>query len=105
MGHLFADQYSILHFSVGSLMYFWNFSFIFALIIHTLFEYLENTKIGMMLINKYIIHPGWFSWPGGKNAADTLTNNVGDTVFFVLGFIISYTLDIVGLQKGWYKTT
>jgi hypothetical protein len=101
MGHLFADQFSILHFSVGSVMYFWNFSFVFSLIIHTIFEYLENTQTGMNFINKYLKH----SWPGGKNAADTLTNNIGDTTFFVLGYAISYALDVIGQRKGWYKTT
>ncbi len=83
-------------------MYFWNVSFIFALIVHTLFEYFENTTKGMKFINKYVIHPGWFSWPGGKNEADTLTNNIGDTVFFALGFLISYGLDVVGVERGWY---
>jgi hypothetical protein len=102
MGRLFADQYSILHFSVGSIMYFWNVSFIFALIVHTLFEYVENTQTGMKLINKYVIHPGWFSWPGGKNESDTLVNNIGDTVFFALGFLISQWLDLVGTNREWY---
>jgi hypothetical protein len=83
-------------------MYFWNFSFIVALILHTLFEYFENTPTGMTLINKYVIHPGWFSWPGGKNEPDALKNNIGDTVFFAIGFLISYWLDLVGIEREWY---
>lgn len=66
MGLLFADQYSILHFSVGSVLYFWNIHFIYAMILHTLFELIENTEIGMRFINKYFIHPGYFSWPGER---------------------------------------
>ena len=103
MGHLFADQYSILHFSVGTLMYFWNIPFLIAMLVHILFEYLENTKTGMALINKYIIHPGWFSWPGGKYESDYPINTFGDNVFFFLGYVISYILDIVGIKRGWYK--
>ena len=99
MGLGFADQYSILHFSVGSVAYFWNLSFITAILIHTVFELMENTNIGMKLINKYFIHPGFFSWPGGKNYADSKLNIFGDTIFFALGWLISSFLDIVGRQK------
>ena len=53
MGLLFADQYSILHFSVGSVAYFWNINFIPALFLHTVFELTENTQMGMKLINDY----------------------------------------------------
>ena len=35
MGLIFADQYSILHFSVGSVAYFWNINFITAIVLHT----------------------------------------------------------------------
>ncbi len=66
MGLNFADQYSILHFSVGSVAYFWNIPFLIALIGHTIFELGENTDSGMKLINEYFIHPGYFSWPGGN---------------------------------------
>lgn len=83
MGLLFADQYSILHFSVGSVLYFWNIHFIYAMILHTLFELIENTEIGMRFINKYFIHPGYFSWPGEKNYADSRINIIGDTFFRV----------------------
>jgi len=102
MGLLFADQYSILHFSVGSVAYFWNLQFIPALVLHTIFELTENTQTGMKLINDYFIHPGYFSWPGGKNYADSTINIIGDTVFFALGWLISAYLDVIGTRNKWY---
>lgn len=101
MGYRFFDQYSILHFSVGVITYFWNVSFIVAALVHFIFEILENTTLGMKIINRYFIHSGYFSWPGGKNASDTLTNTIGDNVFFILGFIISYYIDIYAIKNNW----
>tara|TARA_Y100000287_G_scaffold110531_1_gene88656 strand:- start:250 stop:567 length:318 start_codon:yes stop_codon:yes gene_type:complete len=103
MGCYFFDQYSILHFSVGVVMYFWNISFITAFAIHLIFEIIENTKIGMNFINKYFIHPGYFSWPGGKNYSDSLINSIGDNVFFILGYIISYYADIYAVNNNWTR--
>jgi len=103
MGCYFFDQYSILHFSVGVVMYFWNISFVTALILHIIFEIIENTKIGMNFINKYFIHPGYFSWPGGKNYSDSLINSIGDNVFFILGYIISYYADIYAVNNNWTR--
>ena len=102
MGYLFADQYSLLHFSVGSIAYFWNIPFAIALVVHFIFEMLENTKLGMRLINRYIIHKGYFSWPGGKNKADKSLNILGDNFFFALGWIISAALDVLGIKYKWY---
>ena len=102
MGLGFADQYSILHFSVGSVAYFWNIPFWIAILIHIIFELGENTKTGMSLINKYFINPGYFSWPGGKNYADSITNIIGDNIFFAVGWLLSAYLDVAGLKHGWY---
>jgi len=104
MGLNFADQYSLLHFAVGVVLYFWNIPFFIAIILHTIFEMLENTEIGMKFINTYIIHPGLFSWPGGKDYADSFLNNVGDTIFFAIGWILSAYLDVTGTKQGWYKS-
>lgn len=89
MGLIFFDQYSILHFATGVIAYFWSISFLTILIIHILFEYIENTQIGMNFINIYFI--GW--WPGGKTHADNLLNRVSDTLFTGLGWLVSYQLD------------
>ena len=103
MGLNLADQYSLLHFAVGIVFYFWNTPFIFALILHTVFEIVENTTYGIKFINKYIIHPGYFSWPGGKSHPDSLLNMAGDTIFFSIGWLLAAYLDVVGMSKGWYK--
>ena len=104
MGLNFVDQYSLLHFAVGVVLYFWNIPLIFAIILHTIFEIVENTKMGMKFINTYIIHTGYFSWPGGKNYADSLINNVGDTIFFAVGWVLAAYLDVEGIKQGWYKS-
>ena len=60
MGLSFFDQYSLLHFAVGIVFYFWNISLTNATLLHILFEIVENTGFGMTLINTYF-HT-W--WPG-----------------------------------------
>ena len=94
MGTKLLDQYSLLHFAVAVIMYFWNIRFIPGLIIHLLFEIIENTQTGMDMINKYIIHPGYFSYPGGKNKKDSYMNILGDNISFIAGWILSYILSV-----------
>jgi hypothetical protein len=91
MGLKIFDQYSLLHFAVGVLAYFWSISFFITIIIHILFEFIENTNIGMNLINSYFVN--W--WPGGKTHPDNLLNKTSDTVFTGFGWICSYYLDKV----------
>jgi len=87
MGKYLFDQYSILHFAVGIVFYFWGISFYNSTLIHILFEYIENTTIGMTTINKF------YFWPGGKDHADSLTNSIGDTLFFMVGWYLANTID------------
>ena len=96
MGNGIFDQYSILHFSVGVIFYFWQVPFIIGLLIHIIFELFENTKTGMDIINEYFVKPNTIlRWPGGKDKPDTFLNSmIGDNLFYVLGWIISYYLDI-----------
>ena len=54
MGYQYFDKYTYLHFAVGIVAYFWNISLINWVILHTIFEVLENTQMGMNIINKYI---------------------------------------------------
>lgn len=89
MGNGWFDQYSLLHFSVGIIAYFWSMSFIVLVVIHILFEFVENTKMGMDFINTYFIR--W--WPGGKGFPDSLENSISDTLFSGGGWICSYILD------------
>lgn len=102
MGYRLLDQYSLLHFAVGIIVYFWNISLSIGFPIHFLFELLENTNIGMKFINHYIIHPGYFSWPGGKYKADSIMNIIGDNLSFIIGWILSYVLDMYGNKHNWY---
>lgn len=102
MGYNLIDQYSLLHFCVGVIVYFWNFPLLFSFIIHFLFEILENTERGVFYINKYIIEPGYFSWPGGKHKPDTTLNMIGDNLFFVIGWVTAWYLDKLGIQNHWY---
>jgi hypothetical protein len=89
MGTNWIDQYSLLHFSVGILAYFWSMSLVTLILIHIVFEFIENTKMGMNFINTYFIR--W--WPGGKNSPDSLKNQLSDTLFSGIGWICAYLLD------------
>lgn len=97
MGMLFFDQYSLLHFSSGVVAYFWGIDFNTWMILHFLFEILENTKKGMKAIRKISI------WPGGKSFADSCINSFGDQIFAMMGWYVSYKLDKVGSENQWYE--
>jgi hypothetical protein len=99
MGTQLFDQYALLHFATGIVVYFWGVNIWVWLLIHTIFEWFENTQTGMHLINTYVS-----IWPGGKPTADTLTNSIGDTIAALLGWFLAYALDIYGSKRGWYFT-
>ncbi len=88
MGTTFLDKYSYLHFAVGILFRFFNISLPISIIIHTLFEIIENTQTGIYFIDHYI---KW--WPGGKKQADNIINSIGDTFFFILGWISAHLIN------------
>jgi hypothetical protein len=98
MGLLFFDQYSYLHFACGIIAYYWNLSFNNWLVLHTLFELLENTQFGMNFINTKLTF-----WPGGKPRSDNLINMIGDTVFTLIGWYSAHYLDTVGNKYNLYK--
>ena len=98
MGNLFFDQYTYLHFAVGIIVYFWNISLVKWTIIHIIFEFLENTQMGVKFINKYMLF-----WPGGKPKSDTVINSMGDTFGAIMGWISAYYLDKIGNKYGWYN--
>lgn len=97
MGTQYFDQYTYLHFSVGIIAYFWNISLINWIILHTIFEMVENTETGIKIINKYMT-----IWPGGKPKADSLVNSIGDTFGAILGWLSAYYLDKLGNKYKWY---
>lgn len=85
MGKFFMDKYSLLHFATGISMYFWNVPLMYWILIHIIFEIVENSTIGMNIINKHF-HG---IWPGGKPSSDTFINSVGDIFFAVLGWLFA----------------
>ena len=91
MGLRAFDQYSLLHFAVGIVAYFWSISFFITILFHILFEFIENTSIGMNLINTYFLQ--W--WPGGKTHPDNFLNRTSDTIFTGLGWLTAYYFDII----------
>jgi len=82
MGKTLFDQYTYLHFAVGIVAYFWNIPFGIWVLVHTIFELIENTERGMAFINQYIT-----IWPGGKPYADSYLNNLGDTFGAIIGWL------------------
>jgi hypothetical protein len=86
MGKSFSDQYSLLHFAVGIIAYFWNLSFVIWFILHMIYELIENTKPAMYIINQFTF------WPGGKEEADSILNSFGDQYYAMLGWIIAYVI-------------
>lgn len=89
MGDKTFDQFSLLHFASGIIAYFWGLPFVWWFILHAVFEYVENTKIGMHFINKYIT-----MWPGGKQHPDSFMNSmIGDNFSAALGWIFASMVD------------
>ncbi len=97
MGLYAFDQFSLLHFASGILAYFWGLSALLTLILHILFEWLENTKIGMKFINSYFP-----LWPGGKPYADSFVNQFTDTIFTMIGWYLSQLADALSTEKHLY---
>ncbi|VBB19011.1 hypothetical protein YASMINEVIRUS_1543 [Yasminevirus sp. GU-2018] len=96
MGKYLFDQFSLLHFSVGVIAYFWGMDFKTWFVVHALFELLENTPQGVKFIDENLT-----LWPGGKKAPDFLINSVGDQISAVLGFLLAQVLDEYGKKYGW----
>jgi len=94
MGHLWFDQFSILHFATGVVAYFWGISLYVIMMIHILFELFENTTYGIWFIDEWVPF-----WPGGKSHPDSLLNCITDTLFTGVGWIISFWLDKVYTSK------
>lgn len=96
MGKILFDQYSLLHFAQGITSYFWGLDLKMWLIIHFIFEIIENTNVGINIINKINF------WPGGKYIRDTNLNILGDNISAVFGWLTAYYLDNKGNNLGWY---
>lgn len=83
------NQYSLLHFASGIIAYFWGLPLLGWFIFHVIFEYVENTKIGMNFINTYIP-----MWPGGKQSQESFAESmIGDNMCAVLGWVFASFVD------------
>lgn len=102
MGYLLIDQYTLLHFAVGVVAYFWYFRFWTAFGLHFVFEIVENTPLGMVFLNKYFPKDGLFRWPGDKVAPDSLLNFIGDNGAFAFGYLLAKVFDEMSNSQGWY---
>jgi hypothetical protein len=101
MGIYFADQYSLLHFAVGVIAYFWGIKLKYWILMHVSFEIIENSQMGMNFINKNLKD----YWPGKKEFPDTFINSMlGDNFFAILGWLIAYFLDYIGTKYNWYPS-
>jgi hypothetical protein len=87
MGQNFVDAFSLLHFASGVIAYFWGMPLWIWFVVHSIFEYAENTKTGIHFIHTYVR-----LWPGGKRNPDTGINIFGDTVFGMLGWMTAWYL-------------
>lgn len=97
MGTMIFDQYTYLHFASGIVSYFWGISLLKWLFIHTIFEFVENTKLGIKIINNYFT-----LWPGGKPKADSVINSYGDTLGAIIGWISAFYIDKYGIKHKLY---
>lgn len=87
MGVYLLDQYSLLHGVAGML---WRYyyterknSFISLLVLHTIFEHIENQPMGMRFINTY-----FKIWPGKKPKSDSWINSFSDIIASLIGWWI-----------------
>ena len=86
MGRAWLDEYTLLHFAVGIVAYYWGISLLTLTIFHIVFEVLENTEKGMEIIRSFPL------WPGGKTHADSWNNQVSDTLASMIGWILTSSL-------------
>lgn len=97
MGKHMIDQYSLLHFAAGIIAYFWGFSALHTFIFHAVFEWAENTKTGIQFINN-----NFPFWPGGKPYADSLLNQISDTIMTMIGWYLSQIVDSLSEERHLY---
>jgi len=87
MGTKFLDKFTYLHFVAGIIAYFWGISLKQWLVIHIIFEFIENTPFGIKFINYY-----FKLWPADKPKIDSFINIIGDIIIAKLGWLSGYYL-------------
>ena len=87
MGDLIFDGYSLLHIITGVILFLLGIDFKTTLILHLLFETIENSPWGISILQQIPI------WPGGKDRPDDLINMLGDTISAGLGWYVMKRLN------------
>lgn len=82
MGKLLFDKYSLLHVISGMIFGIIKIDFMIATTLHSFFELVENSDIGMKILSEIKF------WPGGKKFKDTPLNVLGDTISFIYGWLL-----------------
>tara|TARA_B100000963_G_C22320841_1_gene534318 strand:- start:300 stop:608 length:309 start_codon:yes stop_codon:yes gene_type:complete len=100
MSGQFLDQFTLLHFAVGIVVYFWGMSLPVWMGIHTCYEIFEVTPFGVYFINTYFGK----LWPGeGKSLEEPTINAIGDTIGAFLGWTLAYYVAKLGKKYNWYR--
>ncbi len=84
MGKKVFDTFSLLHFAIGIIAYYWYIPLKLFAIITIIFELIENSTIGITFIKKYMTF-----WPGSKFKADSFQNILSDIIITLLGWIFA----------------
>ena len=98
------DQYSLIHFAVGVLLFFARISFVLATLTHATISLLYNNETGYEAIRRFA-----FWWPGSKRP-DSAFNIVGDNISFMSGWLFASAVDSIMCQdtdracRKWYET-
>lgn len=90
MGQKFFDMYSISHAFGGVTFYLLGIDLKLSIFLHIFFELFEN----YFWVNKggYCIKLPFMIQQDCKTKPDSIQNIIGDTVFFILGFLIGLYL-------------
>jgi hypothetical protein len=90
MSQVFTDEFSLLHFATGIIAQFMGLSLAQWFVIHATFEFLEDTRTGVRVINKLFGN----IWPGGgKKVPDSFLNSeLGDNFYAVIGWVFAFLL-------------
>ena len=86
MGFALLDEYSLLHFASGIVLYYWNFSLTQTILGHSAFELFENSDGGMRFINDYFYYNQTKLL---KTEPDNITNMFGDTMSCIAGYMVA----------------
>lgn len=102
MGQAAFDAFTYLHWCMGSLMGFWihetslsaSGGFWLMMALNVGFEILENSTVGMSIINNTSL------WPGGKHTADAAVNIFTDICAVTGGYLMARWLRSFPFDDG-----